>query len=248
MKIYLASASPRRRELLEQIGLEFEVKVSNVQERVTASEPGRVVEELSAQKAEAVLEELIREETPGLPGHGRETAGKSADRSEQEGETAGKSADLPENGRETAGKSADRSEQEREPAGELLVIGADTVVELDGTILGKPSGPEQAAEMLERLAGRTHRVYTGVTLFYRTGEGETLRKTFHEVTRVSFYPMSEKDITRYLNTGDCMDKAGAYGIQGFCARYIQGIEGDYNNVVGLPVGRLYQEAKEWLGE
>ena len=68
------------------------------------------------------------------------------------------------------------------------------------------------------------------------------------MTEVSFYPMSEEEIRRYLSTGDCMDKAGAYGIQGFCARYIKGIQGDYNNVVGLPVGRLYQEAKEWLGE
>lgn len=214
MKIYLASASPRRKELLEQIGLEFEVKISNVQERVTVSEPGRVVEELSAQKAEAVLEEL----------------------SAQKAETV-------------VEKLSDReAEVVRQRTAEFLIIGADTVVELDGGILGKPAHRQQAFEMLERLAGRTHRVYTGVTLLYRTGEGKTLRKTFHEMTKVSFYPMSKKEIACYLNTGDCMDKAGAYGIQGFCARYIRSIEGDYNNVVGLPVGRLYQEAKEWLGE
>lgn len=197
MKIYLASASPRRRELLEQIGLKFEVKVSNVVEHAAASEPGKMVEELSAQKARAVFEALEQEESSGA---------------------------------------------------ESLIIGADTVVAADGRILGKPSHREHAAEMLEQLSGRTHRVYTGVTLLCRTKEGKTACKTFHEVTEVSFYPMSAKEIERYLSTGDCMDKAGAYGIQGFCARYIEGIQGDYNNVVGLPVGRLYQEAKEWLGE
>ena len=123
-----------------------------------------------------------------------------------------------------------------------------SVVAVDGSILGKPSGEKHAFEMLGWLAGRTHRVYTGVTLLYRPKEGKTICKTFHEMTEVSFYPMSEEEIRRYLSTGDCMDKAGAYGIQGFCARYIKGIQGDYNNVVGLPVGRLYQEAKEWLGE
>ena len=100
--------------------------------------------------------------------------------------------------------------------------------------------------MLRLLAGRTHAVYTGVTLILRGASGETARKTFHERTDVSFYPMEEAEIRQYVATGDCMDKAGAYGIQGFCARYISGINGDYNNVVGLPVGRLYQEIKEWL--
>lgn len=222
MKIYLASASPRRRELLEQIGLEFDVKVSDVCERVTATKPEKAVEELSEQKAVAVLEVLERERA----------AGAASDDPGQE---------------QRPGVMPDAQEQRavQEP---LLVIGADTVVAAGGRILGKPSDPEEAAEMLALLAGGTHQVYTGVTLLYRTGEGKLLRRIFHEVTKVSFYPMSERDISRYLSTGDCMDKAGAYGIQGFCARYIRGIEGDYNNVVGLPVGRLYQEAKEWLEE
>lgn len=245
MKIYLASASPRRRELLEQIGLKFEVKVSHVEERVTASEPGRVVEELSMQKAEAVLAELTARKAEAVPEEltVRKAEAVLAELTLQENASG-------EAGKTDCQKSGVDTEKAKSPRGanEILVIGADTVVELDGRILGKPSGPEQAAEMLGRLAGRTHRVYTGVTLLYRTGEGETLRKTFHEVTRVSFYPMSEKEITCYLNTGDCLDKAGAYGIQGFCARYIRGIEGDYHNVVGLPVGRLYQEVKEWLEE
>ncbi|MDE6169012.1 MAG: Maf family protein, partial [Acetatifactor sp.] len=89
-------------------------------------------------------------------------------------------------------------------------------------------------------------VYTGVALMHRDSSGRTEEKTFYEVTQVSFYSMSRQEILAYAATGDPLDKAGAYGIQGLCARYIEKIEGDYNNVVGLPVGRLYQEAKEWL--
>lgn len=192
MKIILASASPRRRELLGQIGIGFEVRISNVEERVTTVEPAAVVEELSRQKAEAVYASL----------------------------------------------EAD--------AEDVLVVVADTVVALEGQILGKPSDPEQAAEMLRRLAGNIHGVYTGVTLLYRSGSGMVQRRVFHESTKVEFFPMTEEEIRRYVQSGECMDKAGAYGIQGLFARYVKKIEGDYNNVVGLPVGRLYQEAKEWL--
>lgn len=191
MKIILASGSPRRRELLSQIGLDFEVRVSRVEERVTQTDAALAVEELSAQKAEAVMAS---------------------------------------------------AEDIQEP---VLVIGADTVVAAGGRILGKPSDREEASKMLRCLSGSTHEVHTGVTLICRK-KGEVRRKTFHETTRVAFYPMSEGEIQDYVATLDCMDKAGAYGIQGLCARYIKGIEGDYNNVVGLPVGRLYQEAKEWI--
>ena len=94
--------------------------------------------------------------------------------------------------------------------------------------------------MLTMLQGRGHEVYTGVTILHEeNGERKTL--TFHEKTIVHFYPMTDAQIREYVATGDPMDKAGSYGIQGFCARYIRGIEGDYNNVVGLPVGRVYQE-------
>ena len=114
------------------------------------------------------------------------------------------------------------------------------MVACDGKILGKPADTEAAAAMLTMLQGRGHEVYTGVTILYEeNGERKTL--TFHEKTTVHFYPMTDAQIREYVATGDPMDKAGAYGIQGFCARYIRGIEGDYNNVVGLPVGRVYQE-------
>lgn len=130
---------------------------------------------------------------------------------------------------------------------ELLVIGADTIVALEGCILGKPGDREEACAMLERLQGREHEVYTGVTLLHRAaGAADWTVRSFHGRTRVHFYSMTEAEISEYVSTGDPLDKAGAYGIQGFCARYISGIEGDYNNVVGLPVGMLYQELKELL--
>lgn len=203
MEIILASASPRRRELLEQIGLEFRVEVSHVEEKITTTLPYSIVEELSYQKAEAVLRSQPTDK-------------------------------------------------------EVLVIGADTIVASGEQILGKPADAENAVEMLKKLQGQTHEVYTGVTLLYRGGSENALadvpdatgdkviQKTFHEVTKVHFYPMTGQEIETYVATKDPLDKAGAYGIQGLCARYISGIEGDYNNVVGLPVGRLYQEAKEWL--
>lgn len=183
IKIILASASPRRRELLAQIGLDFQVLVSEVEEKVNTDIPYLVVEQLSAQKAEAVAQKLEKEET-------------------------------------------------------ALVIGADTIVACDGQILGKPRDKEEAVQMLRKLNGRSHQVYTGVTLIF----GDKI-KTFYEATEVEFYPMTEEEIGAYVETPDPLDKAGAYGIQGFCARYIKGITGDYNNVVGLPVGRLYQEMK-----
>lgn len=132
----------------------------------------------------------------------------------------------------------------------VLVIGADTVVAKSGRVLGKPENGTAAVKMLTELSGQEHQVYTGVTLLYRPEGSDSSvkvqRKSFHEMTKVRFFPLTEEEIEAYVETGDSMDKAGAYGIQGVFARYVQGIEGDYNNVVGLPVGRLYQEAKEWL--
>lgn len=183
-RIILASASPRRKELLEQIGLTFEVTVSNVPEVITKSEPSEVVEELSAQKAKAAAQAQMKE-------------------------------------------------------GAAIVIGADTIVCQDGKIMGKPKDKEDAAKMLKRLAGNTHSVFTGVTVIE---EGVTVR-TFSCETKVRVYPMTEQEIWDYIETEEPMDKAGAYGIQGRFAAWIEGIEGDYNNVVGLPVSALWQVLK-----
>ena len=133
-------------------------------------------------------------------------------------------------------ESLSRQKAEEISAGagpEDLIIAADTVVSIDGRVLGKPRDPEDAAAMLAALSGREHTVYTGVTV--RRG-GETV--TEHEATAVRFRPLTEEEIADYVATGEPMDKAGAYGIQDYGALLVEGISGDYFNVVGLPVCRL----------
>lgn len=182
-RVVLASASPRRKELLEQVGIHFDIIVSDVEEVITKTHPDEVVCELSQQKAEAVFGKLERKDN-------------------------------------------------------VLVIGADTVVSIDGKILGKPKNSADAEKMLRLLAGREHSVYTGVTL-----RSDGVQHTFAEETKVNVYSMSDRDISRYIATKEPFDKAGAYGIQGLFAAYVQGIIGDYNNVVGLPIGRICEELR-----
>lgn len=194
-EIILASASPRRKELLEQIGLSFRVMVSSAAEQTLSKEPSRMVQDISYAKAHSVFE--------GLPAEKKECS---------------------------------------------VVIGADTMVAFGGRMLGKPMDEKEAYEMLLALQGNTHQVYTGVALIWQeTGDGgndNTRQITFAEETAVTLYPMSHEEITGYIATGEPMDKAGAYGIQGKCAAWVEKISGDYSNVVGLPVGRLYQELKK----
>lgn len=127
-----------------------------------------------------------------------------------------------------------------------LVVGCDTVVVIDGEILGKPRNKQHAYEMLSNLSGKTHTVISGVCLCYK---GRTV--SFDEKTLVSFYPLDDSDINAYIATGSPMDKAGAYGIQDGAALFVKKIDGDYYNVVGLPVSRLNREIKkliEYMGE
>ena len=187
-KLVLASASPRRKELLAQIGISPEIVPSTIEEKLTTDVPEQAVMELSRQKAE----DVARLQEPGT-----------------------------------------------------WVIGADTVVSAAGKILGKPASHEEAFRMISMLEGKAHQVYTGVTLIFCGQKGNKVR-TFAEKTEVSVYPMTEKEIGAYADDREPMDKAGAYGIQGKFAAFIKGIDGDYNNVVGLPVGRVYQEIKEML--
>lgn len=214
VRLVLASASPRRRELLSQIGLEFTVMPSTKEENAKTTEAGALVQELSRQKVVDIWEQLS-----GGQGQNPDADQEQISEETQEPNLNGK----------------------RQP--ELLVIGADTVVCCEGKILGKPHSREAAAEMLTALQGRSHEVYTGVTLY---SQSETV--TFFECTQVEFYPMTEVEISEYIDSKEPMDKAGAYGIQGLGARFVKGIRGDYNNVVGLPVGRLYQELKSrgWM--
>ncbi|MDD3165087.1 MAG: Maf family protein [Oscillospiraceae bacterium] len=177
MNIILASASPRRRELLTQMGVSFTVQAADVDETMDKSlPPEQAVARISARKASAIA-----------------------------------------------------------CAPDDVVIAADTIVCIDGQMLGKPQTPEQAMDMLGRLQGRAHTVMTGLTV--RCG-AQVLTET--ACTRVTFRPCTEQELLRYIATGEPMDKAGAYGIQGRAAAFIAGIEGDYYNVVGLPLCRLGQ--------
>ena len=128
-----------------------------------------------------------------------------------------------------------------------LVVGADTVVAFEGEVLGKPQSSQHAFCMLQKLQGNTHQVYTGVTLC-ALQEGRPIIRTFHECTEVTFYPLTPEEIWEYIESGEPMDKAGSYGIQGTFAKYVKSIEGDYYNVVGLPVSRLNQELKKMRTE
>ncbi len=122
---------------------------------------------------------------------------------------------------------------------DFLIVAADTVVAFQGEILGKPANEGIARRMLTNLGGKTHQVYTGVTLILKQGSTHVI-ESFAECTDVTFYPITQEEITNYINTGEPMDKAGAYGIQGIGGRFIKEISGDYNNVVGLPVASIYQ--------
>ena len=138
---------------------------------------------------------------------------------------------------------------EDQGGGEYIVIGADTVVSVDGKVLGKPKDPEEAAAMIRLIEGRYHEVYTGVCLI-RTSADEEKRceKSFSECTKVHVLPMTEEEVLNYVSCGESMDKAGAYAIQGQFGKYIDRFEGDYENVIGLPVRRVLEEIRALADE
>ena len=189
--IILASGSPRRKELLAQVNLSFDVRVSSCEEVITKTIPNDIVMELSDIKASDVASRL--------------------------------------------------STSEKE---DCYVIGADTIVAMKDKILGKPANETEAYSMLESLSGSIHQVYTGVTLIHYIN-GTISKKSFYEKTDVHFYPLTPEKIKYYVSTGDCLDKAGAYGIQGYAAAFVKKIDGCYNNVVGLPIARLLMEMENF---
>ncbi|MCM1245335.1 MAG: Maf family protein [Roseburia sp.] len=131
--------------------------------------------------------------------------------------------------------------------GKALIIGADTIVSVDGEILGKPTDKDDARWMIGMLSGKTHQVCTGVTLIQTDRKGRLYRqKSFVETTSVRVAELDEEEIEAYIQTEESYDKAGGYGIQGLFGKHVEGIGGDYNNVVGLPVHRLYVELRQWL--
>ncbi len=225
-KIILGSASPRRRELLAQMGVEFEVRVSGKEEVYRSTVPEEIVKELALMKAENTAEELTAEE-PGTEKTGTE-------------ESAAETGGLPGADRATGGHGRDRNQILRG----RIVLGADTVVVLDDKILGKPADEADAFRILRGLQGRSHMVYTGVAVLDFGADGRKRVYSHAAGTRVYVHSMSDEEIRGYIATGEPLDKAGAYGIQGRFAPYIDRIEGDYYNVVGLPVSYVYQILKE----
>lgn len=185
-KLILASASPSRKMLLEQAGLDFEVVVSGVDETVPPDyTPAQTVEALARRKGQAV--QALRPEAP--------------------------------------------------------IIAADSVVSIDGLILGKPKDDEAAKATLRRLSGRTHELITGVCLLIN-GQMDL----FHQVTRVTFYPLTEEEIAEYVALGESRGRAGAYGIEGIGVVLVQSIQGDYPNIVGLPVAQTIRRLHKLLGD
>lgn len=185
-KLILASASPSRKMLLEQAGLDFEVVVSGVDETVPPDyTPAQTVEALAQRKGRAV--QALRPEAP--------------------------------------------------------IIAADSVVSIDGLILGKPKDDEAAKATLRRLSGRTHELITGVCLLIN-GQMDL----FHQVTRVTFYPLTEEEIAEYVALGESRGRAGAYGIEGIGVVLVQSIQGDYPNIVGLPVAETIRHLHKLLGD
>jgi len=206
--LILASASPRRRELLTQAGFSFQVHPANIPEDPVPNEdPIAYVTRLAREKAQAVYRELAAPHAVPNPSSASYQGATSV---------------MTKTAQEEIGALA--------PDDALTVVGADTTVTLDNHILGKPSDPADAARMLRLLSGRTHRVITGVAVL-----SAARTEVAAEVTGVSFLTLSEEEIAGYIATGEPMDKAGAYAIQGRAARWIPRIVGDYFNVVGLPI-------------
>ena len=192
MRVVLASKSPRRREILSMLGINFEVIAADTDESSTIKDPATLVEELALRKGRAVRELLLEK------GEWNENT---------------------------------------------LIIASDTVVATGNDILGKPEDEEDAARMLRLLSDSTHHVISGIALL--TGEREI---TDHDKTAVHFAKMTEEEILWYAKSGEPLDKAGAYAVQGLASLFIKGLSGDYFNVVGLPVYRLNLLAKEFVGK
>ncbi len=142
--------------------------------------------------------------------------------------------------------SHQKAEAVAEQVDDGIVIGADTVVALDDKILGKPGDEKEAIEMIRSLQGRSHMVYTGVTILEKENGEIISSQVFAEGTKVNVGKMTEQEVEEYVASGDSYDKAGGYGIQGIFGKFIEGIEGDYFNVVGLPVHKVYEKMKEYI--
>jgi len=204
-RIILASESPRRREIMETMGIEYEVMASNVIEVVTETEPAEMVQALAALKTRNIAEKL-----------------------EQNIETD----------RETTKKIDKKSDNKSDK--DIIIIGADTMVFYLEHALGKPKDEADAIRILQLLSGHTHEVYTGVSIIINNRNGDVKNLSFAVCTKVVVHPLSIEQIEDYIATGEPMDKAGAYAIQGKFGIYIKEISGDYYNIVGFPIAKIYE--------
>ena len=183
-KIILASQSPRRKELLALLGIEFEAIPADIDEEIDINKDlVSEIEKLSYQKANHIYKDHT----------------------------------------------------------DCLVIGSDTIVKIGNHVLGKPKSFEQAKEMLTMLSDNTHEVVTGVTIIVNDKV-----ETFSSIAKVTFYPLTEKEIDEYIKTNEPMDKAGSYAIQGLGAKFIKSIDGDFYTIMGLPIGELYHRLNKYL--
>jgi septum formation protein len=220
MRLILASASPRRADLLRAAGFEFETRAADVDERVQGNEsPADYVQRLAVQKSAAVH--------AALTASAKASAVRRSFTRRRRGRAAGVQTSGDAQSREGSSVNGHRAFR---PVDDVIVLGADTAVVIDGEILGKPRDDREARAMLRRLSARRHEVMTGISV--RTGSRELARV---ETTAVYFAALGEDDIAWYVQSGEGRDKAGAYGIQGRASRFIPRIEGSYSNVVGLPV-------------
>lgn len=188
MKLILASGSPRRKELLEKRGYEFDIIKAVKDECTDKTKPADVVKDLSLSKAREVFDRILDEKLYEKP---------------------------------------------------FQVLGSDTIVAFGDVILGKPVDRDDAKRMIQMIQNNNHQVYTGVAIIKMEELGETV-VSFAEKTEVYVKPMTESEIEAYVATGECDDKAGAYGIQGVFGQYIDHIEGDLSNVIGLPVDKVIE--------
>lgn len=189
-RIILASESPRRKEIMEIMGIPFETVPSDKPETAEGTEPSDIVQALAAMKAENAAE-----------------------------------------------KTAGRNE-------EVIIIGADTMVFFEGQALGKPKDEADAERMLMMLSDNVHEVYSGVFIIIRNEHKEVKRLSFCVCTKVAVHKLTTKQIRDYIATGEPLDKAGAYAIQGRFGIYIKEISGDYYNVVGFPIAKIYEKLLE----
>ena len=196
MKVILASKSPRRKEILQTLGINFTIITADTDEHSEQTDPSLLVEQLALQKAQDVQDLLD-------------------------------------------------AQDKLQP--DTLIIASDTVVALGGEILGKPRDRDDARRMIKGLQNTTHHVLSGIAFCYYDKNGNYKGAYSHASTAVHFGPMSDADIELYLDSGEPFDKAGAYAIQGLAGRWITGIEGDYFNVVGLPVNTMCELAKQAFG-